>query len=72
MQVNTCMSSNASAGPRRPWFAGALPLAVTAGVQSVFSFTIPPAAPLGAGTYIIEVAGDGNATGPYLMQLSSP
>ena len=72
MQVNTCMSSDASAGPRRPWFAGALPLAVTAGVQSVFSFTIPPAAPLGAGTYIVEVTGDGNATGPYSMQLSSP
>lgn len=44
----------------------------SARLQSVFSFTIPPAAPLGAGSYIVEVAGDGNATGTYSMQLSSP
>jgi PKD repeat protein len=48
------------------------PLTVAAGQQSVFSFTIPAAAPLGDGTYIVEIAADGAATGSYTMQLSSP
>jgi len=48
------------------------PVAVSAGVQSVFSFTIPTAAPFGDGTYIVEVAADGSGTGAYSLTLSSP
>jgi PKD repeat protein len=48
------------------------PLAVSAGAESVFSFTIPATATLGDGTYIVEIAADGNATGAYTMRLTSP
>jgi hypothetical protein len=48
------------------------PLALSAGQQAVFSFTIPAPAPFGDGTYIVEIAADGTATGSYTMQLASP
>jgi PKD repeat protein len=48
------------------------PLALSAGQQAVFSFAIPTAAPFGDGTYIVEIAAGGAATGSYTMQLASP
>ncbi len=48
------------------------PLSVAPAVQSVFAFTIPAAAPMGDGSYIVEIAADGNATGAYSVELSSP
>ena len=38
----------------------------------VVSFTIPTAAPFGAGDYVIEIDGDGEAAGSYTVGLSSP
>jgi PKD repeat protein len=48
------------------------PTAVSTGQQAVWSFTIPTAAPFGDGTYIVEIAADGVASGNYTMQLTSP
>ncbi|HSW25456.1 MAG TPA: hypothetical protein VLJ62_22040, partial [Burkholderiaceae bacterium] len=48
------------------------PLALTAGAQSEFGFTIPSDLNFGSGTYVIELAPDGPATGSHTMQLSSP
>ena len=48
------------------------PVALTAGVQSVFAFTIPSGLSFGNGTYVIDLASEGAGTGGYTMQLSSP
>jgi PKD repeat protein len=48
------------------------PISLAPAVQSVFGFTIPAAAPMGDGSYIVEVAADGSATGSYSIELSSP
>ena len=51
---------------------GGTPLALDAGVERSVAFTIPAAAPFGSGTYIVEVAGNANATGNYSAQVVSP
>ena len=51
---------------------GGTPLGLVAGSERVVAFTIPTAAPLGSGNYIVEVDGDGDAAGSYTLSLSSP
>jgi PKD repeat protein len=51
---------------------GGTPLALTANTERAVTFTIPNDATFGNGTYIVEVAADGAATGSYTVLLTSP
>jgi hypothetical protein len=47
------------------------PMAFAAGASNV-AFTVTAGAPFGAGTYLVQVRGDGDATGSYTVTLMSP
>ena len=51
---------------------GGTPLGLAVGVERVATFTIPPAAPHGSGTYIVEIDGDGEVAGAFSVSLTSP
>jgi hypothetical protein len=51
---------------------GGTPLSLAAGIERVVAFTVPTAAPHGSGIYIVEVDGDGDAAGAYVISLTSP
>lgn len=49
-----------------------MPAALAAGSPATVNFTIPADATFGSGSYVVELAGEGNATGAWTMQLASP
>ncbi|HSW26585.1 MAG TPA: hypothetical protein VLJ62_27780, partial [Burkholderiaceae bacterium] len=72
VRVRKLVVADQWAGRNWPQTIPGMPVALSAGVQSVFGFTIPSDLNFGSGTYVVEVAPDPAATGGHTMQLSSP
>jgi hypothetical protein len=48
------------------------PAALAANIERVLTFTLPTTSTFGNGTYVVEIDGDGDATGSFTLQLASP
>ncbi|WP_164886745.1 PKD domain-containing protein [Piscinibacter defluvii] len=49
-----------------------MPVALASGSPATVNFTIPADATFGSGSYVVELAGEGTASGAWTMQIDSP